>query len=194
MSKGEEKREAILKAALHVFSEHGYDRSTVQQIAEKANVGKGTVYGYFTSKSEIFGDVIKWGFTHVSQAFLDILHKNESPFLNKLYRIYKTNQAMFENQKELQNIMLNDLGKVPADIKDWGERLEHELVQVLELQVVEAIEKEEIIKIDPRVFSYSFLSSLNVTYRYEPKGEETLDDVIDEQYRMLCNAIERKES
>jgi len=53
------KREAILNAALEVFSEKGYHPATIDEIAERAGVGKGTVYSYFRSKSELMEQLIE---------------------------------------------------------------------------------------------------------------------------------------
>ncbi|PQD96519.1 TetR family transcriptional regulator [Pradoshia eiseniae] len=44
------KREDILSAALILFSERGYDGTTIPMIAERANVGAGTIYRYFENK------------------------------------------------------------------------------------------------------------------------------------------------
>jgi len=49
-----EKINAIAKTALYLFAEKGYSATSVEQIAEAAGIGKGTVYDYFPSKEEIF--------------------------------------------------------------------------------------------------------------------------------------------
>jgi AcrR family transcriptional regulator len=46
-------REAILRAAVDAFSERGFERPTIEQIAAAAGVGKGTVYNYFATKEDI---------------------------------------------------------------------------------------------------------------------------------------------
>ena len=46
-------RGAILAAAARLFSRQGYDATTMQEIAALADVGIGTVYGYFPSKEEV---------------------------------------------------------------------------------------------------------------------------------------------
>lgn len=51
------KREAILKAALHVFAERGLNGVAVPEIAELANVGTGTIYRYFDSKSALVNEL-----------------------------------------------------------------------------------------------------------------------------------------
>ncbi len=52
--KKKETRRAILQAAIHLFGEKGYDRTSIEDLAREAGVGKGTIYGYFQDKSEIF--------------------------------------------------------------------------------------------------------------------------------------------
>ena len=46
-------RSQIIAAAIELFSRHGIENVTVEQIAEAADIGKGTVYNYFTTKEDI---------------------------------------------------------------------------------------------------------------------------------------------
>jgi len=48
-----EKRDAILHAAWGLIRHYGYNKTTIDDIAREAKVGKGTVYLYFKSKKEI---------------------------------------------------------------------------------------------------------------------------------------------
>jgi AcrR family transcriptional regulator len=46
-----EARRRIYDAALHLFLEKGFEATTVDEIAERADVGKGTVFNYFPHKT-----------------------------------------------------------------------------------------------------------------------------------------------
>jgi AcrR family transcriptional regulator len=48
------RRAAILDAALRVFGQYGYRRTSMDDIAREAEVGKGTIYLSFASKEEVF--------------------------------------------------------------------------------------------------------------------------------------------
>ena len=48
------RRDAILAAARKVFAERGYEGSTIVDIAREAGVASGTVYLYYTSKTDLF--------------------------------------------------------------------------------------------------------------------------------------------
>lgn len=50
----EERKKEIIETALQLFSEKGYDDTTIQDIAERMNVAQGLCYRYFKSKQEIF--------------------------------------------------------------------------------------------------------------------------------------------
>ena len=54
----ERNREALVQAGYSVMSEKGIDAATMQEIAERADVGAGTVYSYFKSKDELAVSVI----------------------------------------------------------------------------------------------------------------------------------------
>jgi len=45
-------QDKILSAAREVFSENGFENTTIEQIAERAGIGMGTAYNYFKSNLE----------------------------------------------------------------------------------------------------------------------------------------------
>ena len=47
-------KERILEAALEIFSQKGFHPATTDEIAERAGVGKGTLYRYFETKDKLF--------------------------------------------------------------------------------------------------------------------------------------------
>ena len=49
-----EKRRCILAGARQVFGAHGYERTSVDLVAERAGVSKATVYGHFQDKQALF--------------------------------------------------------------------------------------------------------------------------------------------
>jgi TetR/AcrR family transcriptional regulator len=57
----EERRQSILQAAREVFFENGFHQATVETVAERAEVSKGTVYLYFESKETILAHLLLEG-------------------------------------------------------------------------------------------------------------------------------------
>ncbi|HEX2953171.1 MAG TPA: TetR/AcrR family transcriptional regulator [Bacillota bacterium] len=54
-----DKKERVLKTALTLFAEKGYEKTTVEEIALKSEIAKGTVYLYYPSKDAINNEVIR---------------------------------------------------------------------------------------------------------------------------------------
>ena len=46
-------RQAIMEAAVQLFSTKGFERTSIEELARTAGIGKGTIYSYFQTKSDI---------------------------------------------------------------------------------------------------------------------------------------------
>lgn len=51
--KSDEKRQQILDASADLFTEQGYERTSLEQVADRAEVSKQTIYNNFTSKESL---------------------------------------------------------------------------------------------------------------------------------------------
>lgn len=66
-----ERPNQILDAALHVFSERGLEGARMEDIAERAGVSKATIYLYFSSKVEVFREMIRRAIEELAGATLE---------------------------------------------------------------------------------------------------------------------------
>lgn len=64
----EDRPDEILAAALQVFSEQGYNRARLEDVAQRAGVSKGTLYCYFDSKEALFRATVR---RHIVQRLTD---------------------------------------------------------------------------------------------------------------------------
>lgn len=83
MNREEKKRETrkrIVEASLQLFSEQGYESTTVAQITDMAGVGKGTFFNYFQSKEEILCDL--QGFWAVDE--IKKLYEQPGPYVPRI--------------------------------------------------------------------------------------------------------------
>src|ERR1700732_3593120 len=65
-----ERPQEILEAAFVEFSRNGYATTTLDAIAERAGVTKGTIYVYFENKEHLFISMVR----EVTKATLDTVH------------------------------------------------------------------------------------------------------------------------
>ncbi|GAA4656375.1 TetR/AcrR family transcriptional regulator [Arthrobacter cryoconiti] len=64
-------KEAILAAALELGALHGISGTTMEQVAERAGVAKGSVYYNFSSKDKLFGELLTTGVSKLAQTLHD---------------------------------------------------------------------------------------------------------------------------
>jgi len=73
-----ERRAAILQAAAGVFLEKGISAASMDEIAERTEVSKGTVYLYFASKEDLFVAVVSETFAFLARLFEDAVTQSSS--------------------------------------------------------------------------------------------------------------------
>lgn len=74
----EERQTEILKAAIRVFSKHGFDGAKMEYIAKEAGIGKGTVYEYFESKDRLFEEILKFSVEQFRIGLKESMDKEEA--------------------------------------------------------------------------------------------------------------------
>ena len=71
----ENTRREILKAALEVFYQKGYSRTTFDDVAARINLTKGAVYWHFKNKPDLLVELIKERFYQKQQFACEVAHE-----------------------------------------------------------------------------------------------------------------------
>jgi AcrR family transcriptional regulator len=93
-------RAAILHAASHLFSGRGYDDTSIAEIAELADAGVGTVYGYFESKAEILQEVLLDHSRVAIQGYLETID-DETPHIERIVAALSTYAVYLRDNRTL---------------------------------------------------------------------------------------------
>ena len=67
------RRQEMIDAARTIFAQKGYAETTLEDVAELAEFGKGTLYNYFPNKEALFSSVLKHAFRSVLDIFEEVL-------------------------------------------------------------------------------------------------------------------------
>jgi len=128
----------ILKVALEHFSQKGYAQVRVSDIAEEANIGKGTIYLYFNSKRDLFYLTIEYAFRKLAEILWS--DKDFSSILSLRTFVYD----YFENWE-----LASKLGSLVLDGLSLGDRTFYsELRKMRDKYIIENLDKivEKLIK------------------------------------------------
>jgi AcrR family transcriptional regulator len=72
-------KEIILKTSQSLFGRFGLKKTTVDEIARLAHVGKGTIYHYFDTKEKIFAEIIEKETRYLSQKLSEAVQQEKTP-------------------------------------------------------------------------------------------------------------------
>jgi len=73
---GLEVKELIVESATKYFSKYGFYKTTMNEIAKHIHKAKGILYYYFSSKEELFNEVLKQELSKVKAALSQIISKD----------------------------------------------------------------------------------------------------------------------
>lgn len=102
-SKGQDRKEEILEAALEVFAQRGYYNTTTALIAEKAGISQPYVFRFFPTKEELFITVLNRAFDRILQTFKNVESSPEQ-LSNDMVKAYEELSAQYPNEIALQVI------------------------------------------------------------------------------------------
>ena len=76
------RRSTIARNAIEIFAKKGFQNTTVQDIADASQIGKGTLYHYFHTKMDILEEVSNEMFRNIKELIDDSLFQFENPAEN----------------------------------------------------------------------------------------------------------------
>ena len=136
--KAEDRKALILECAKQLFSEHGYHKTQISDIINRAKIARGTVYQYFKNKDDIFITLLenyfdKWQKILVRRDYeLDFSVISPVDFLR--HRI-RTTLQFFAEDHELCNIVLRMGVGLHESIETVINRLERDILTIVKNEI-----------------------------------------------------------
>ncbi len=125
----DEKRLAILNRSAELFSEHGYDRASMNRIAEACGVSKANLYHYYKDKEGLLFDVIQF---HLKE-LLDVIEEANRPELPPDERLRELVGALLEAYRDADsqhNVQISSMRFLPPERQAELKSMEREMVEV----------------------------------------------------------------
>jgi TetR/AcrR family transcriptional regulator len=158
------KKNDIMNAALNLFAEKDFHEVTVDEIAERVGVSKGTLYLYFKTKEDIFFSIMQEK-TNILYNRLDKTINYEKPFAQCLRDFINSYLMFFQEHKPYFKIIHSEKSRINMDehirLHAWGIKT----FQMFFEQFVKLIKygqvQKAIRKIDPTVIAKGLRGILN---------------------------------
>lgn len=151
---GNPKRTVILQHAIEVFAREGFRSADVQHIADRAGVGKGTVYRIFGNKEELFNAATFDVLQRLDHAMFAALENVQDP-LEALHRLGVAHARFFDRNPSCLEIFVQGRAEFRGTVPEPHQLLQEEMIRRV-MRIVEAgIVQGRIRPDDPRTIVVS---------------------------------------
>ncbi len=144
------KKEAILRSAYIIFTEKGYHGAKVSEIAKMANVGKGTVYEYFSSKEDLLRGVIKEGIKYYIEELNISINEVDHPW-EKIKNMIRKHADILRENRNISELMFHHFGIMSEDFLQFLFKQRQVLIGTIQHLLEAAEEQDEIIPINKMI-------------------------------------------
>ncbi|MFC1883292.1 TetR/AcrR family transcriptional regulator [Thermodesulfobacteriota bacterium] len=187
----ENKRDRILDASFDKFKQYGFVKTTVDEIARHAHVGKGTIYFYFKSKEDILLALVDREMDKGYREIANAMGKKHDA-ADQLKMLLQVTFDFFHGNELVSKVMAMDQGFVLSVIYNKNKEMQENSMMVIR-QLLEQGQKEGTFReldydkvayiIDSLIRSFHYLHYLDLTV-YDPK------DIIEPLIDLLSTGLE----
>lgn len=181
------KRDHILIATRDLIFEQGLQDISMSQIAQRAEVGMGTIYNYFTSKEELIFGLYSEIKAAMSAYVLEGYDKEQPVVVRFLYLLTSIASYGIKHPREFR--LVEQLAQVPF-IQEQAK--EYALTTILEQLFIEAQNQHLLKDMPPAVMVLLISGGLNALVEAHATRQIQLDDALIKQAMSACwDAIKR---
>ncbi|WP_099157152.1 TetR/AcrR family transcriptional regulator [Virgibacillus ndiopensis] len=185
--------ELIIQVAALLFMENGYQNVSIDDVAEKCNVTKATVYYYYASKAELFTQTMVQMMVRIREKIRMLLQEN-LPLKERLLNITKSHLKGTVDVK-MDGFMKGTKNTLSADQKVKIKQAEASMYEAIENAFIDAIAKNEIREMNPTFLAQTYLSLLKVSnYNNEKKQIfSTIEEVAEQIIGLFWQGVRKQE-
>lgn len=179
------RREEILDAARQVFSARGFEKAKLEEIAEVAELGKGTIYNYFKNKEELFVSVIVRGIKRFQEFVSQAVQEQRSPE-DKVSAYIDASFAFFEHHRQLFSIFELEKSNLARSLSEEMNQTfcekEAGLIQFLEQLIFEGVQTGEFKPVDSRKLAQTIFGMIHIACIHAARSPQAFDPSKDAQF------------
>jgi len=184
----EVKRMAVLRTAAQLFNERGFHATSLDDIAERLNVSKPTLYYYIENKDQILLECVKMALDLMQSGIGEVRAAGGSAIdqLKACMRIYS-------------GVVTQDFGMcvirigedpLPDPLKKELRRLKAGIDGHFRRLIEEGVAEGALAPCDPKMAAFMLAGALSWIGRwYRPDGDLTPDQIADQGIELLLNGV-----
>ncbi|MET3915401.1 AcrR family transcriptional regulator [Variovorax sp. OAS795] len=184
----EVKRNAVLQAAAQLFNERGFHATSLDDIAERLNVSKPTVYYYVESKDQILLECVKIALD-LMQAGIDEVRAAGGSAIDQLEACMRIYSSVVTQDFGMCVIRIGE-DPLPDPLKKELRRLKAGIDGQFRRLIAEGVAEGSLAPCDPKMAAFMLAGALSWIGRwYRPDGDLTPTQIADQGIQLLLNGV-----
>jgi AcrR family transcriptional regulator len=173
-------RQKLFVAAQQLIAEQGFSATTVDEIAERAGVAKGTVYYNFKNKNDLFEELLRYGVGLLTATLREASAQHEGAPVEQLDAMIRAGLGFIQRYRAFAQLLLSELWRTNRAWQATLSLLREEAVAVVRGALDDAVAAGELREdLDTGLVASAIFGMVLVValdwLTFQP--ERTLDDV-----------------
>lgn len=182
-------KEGIIEAAAKIFSEKGYNATSMQDIADAVHLQKASLYHHFSSKQEILVDILDNALDLINNRLELVMAQSLSPNEKLRQAMVSYFQTIAENQN-LAAVLLMEMKSLDPELKARQASRREKFESIWKHLIEEGRQQEVFHHIDPSITGRAILGIMNwsVTW-YRRDGPRSAEDIANLFADLILNGL-----
>ncbi|GAB6098967.1 hypothetical protein JCM16358_08460 [Halanaerocella petrolearia] len=184
------KKELIFTVAVAEFSKKGADSTTMQEIAQEAGVGKGTLYRYFDNKEDLISSLIETGFKDLTSQIQREVDNITDP-QKKLEKSISIQLEFYNQNRDFSKFLTREIWGYKSKFEENIRQIRGSHTVVLEEIIEEGIASDKFKDLNIETAAASLIGMVNITalHWFMFKDEFLVDQIKDEIIELYFNGL-----
>ena len=184
----EEKREAVLLAAVRMFNAHGFHATSLDDVAASLGVSKPTIYHYLGNKDQVLFECVTRGIDQLREA-ADVARSLPGTGLDRLRSFLRRYAEITMHDFGRCVIRTSEEALAPESATGFR-ALKREIDVALRGLIAEGVADGSVVARDIRLTAFTLAGALNWSGRwYRADGEASAETVATQMVDILTNGL-----
>ncbi|MGH8966690.1 MAG: TetR/AcrR family transcriptional regulator [Actinomycetes bacterium] len=182
--------DAIRDAAIELFFEHGYEATTLRQVAAKVGIRVGSLYNHISGKDELLSSIMISIMDDLLATQRAVLRQHKDDPLGCLRACIDTHIRFHADRAKEVFIGNSELRSLPPKFRRRVVTKRDQYEKMIR-GIVETLEQEGLAQVlDPRLQTYAIVAmGTHVSTWYKPRGPMSLDDIVRTYIEMIFRQL-----
>lgn len=179
----------ILDAALDIFAQRGYHHTRMDDIVDRSETSKGSIYFHFPNKERLFLALVDQ-FADLLERRVVTVIEQEKRGIARVRAALRTTLETFGKYRRPAKILLVQAVGLGAPFENKRNEVNDRFAHLIETYLQEAIEEGDIAPVDTEVVAYAWMGAIyEVVIRWVYTGEPAPERIMETLLPLLLRSV-----